>query len=306
MWQVRIYTASKFGVTLNKPIIYHGTFATAFFQTLYRAEPSSALMLFTTLEYHVLVTLPLLILSVPFRQLLPLGIASALISIGVCVAAGVQAELPRNKKRIWSRPLIALLFFLQPIVRGRARYQGRLSIRPTPSAACENLESLELKFRCQRVDYVEYWAEVWMDRIQFVRSILARLEEQGWQFKADTGWSEFDVEIFGNRWSNLQLTTVAEPHPGEKQMFRCRLRTTWSLPAKVAFWAALGFEMLIIGIVGSSLPWLWLLLLIQPAFIWFFAREQNNLKCVIAVLLDEVAKRRALLKIEKTSKQNPA
>jgi hypothetical protein len=207
--------------------------------------------------------------------------------------------LPLKKKRLWSRPLIALLFFLQPIVRGWARYQGRLSIRPTPPAAYENLESLELKYRGQRVDYVEYWAEVWMDRLEFVRSILARLEEQGWQFKADTGWSEFDVEIFGNRWSNLQLTTVAEPHCGEKQMFRCRLRTAWSLPAKVAFWAALGFEMLIIGIVGTALPWLWLLLLIQPAFIWFFAREQNDLKRVIAVLLDEVAKRRALLKIDK-------
>jgi glycosyltransferase involved in cell wall biosynthesis len=299
IWQGRIYTASKFGVTLNKPIIYHGTFATAFFQTLYRAEPSSALMLFTTLEYHVLVTLPLLVLSVPFRQLLPLGIVSVLISMAVCIAAGIQSELPRNKKRLWSRPLIALLFFLQPIVRGWARYQGRLSIRPTPPAAYENLESLELKYRGQRVDYVEYWAEVWMDRLEFVRSILARLEEQGWQFKADTGWSEFDVEIFGNRWSNLQLTTVAEPHCGEKQMFRCRLRTAWSLPAKVAFWAALGFEMLIIGIVGTALPWLWLLLLIQPAFIWFFAREQNDLKRVIAVLLDEVAKRRALLKIDK-------
>ena len=84
-------------------------------------------------------------------------------------------------------------------------------------------------------------------------------------------------------------------------MFRCRLHTAWSLPAKVAFWAALGFEMLIIGIVGNELPWLWLLLLIQPAFIWFFAREQRDLQSIIAVLLDEVAKRRGLLKIQNKS-----
>ena len=58
IWHGRIYTPSKFGVTLNKPIIYHGIFATGFFQTLYRAEPASALMFCTTLEYHVLVSLP--------------------------------------------------------------------------------------------------------------------------------------------------------------------------------------------------------------------------------------------------------
>ncbi|MEP6662626.1 MAG: glycosyltransferase [Verrucomicrobiota bacterium] len=298
MWQGTIYTASKFGITISKPIIYHGVFATGFFQTLYRAEPASALMLCTTLEYHVFISLPLLILSVPFHHLWPLGIVSVLLSVAVCVAAALQAELPKNKKRFWSRPLVALLFFLQPIWRGWARYRGRFSLRPTPQAAYENLESLQMKYRGERVDYVEYWAEIWMDRLDFVRGILERLEEQGWQYKTDSGWSEFDVEIFGNRWSHLQLTTVAEPHRGHKQLFRCRLKTSWSLPAQVAFAAALGFELLMIGIVGQVLPWLWLLLLIQPLLIWFFHREQRDLQRIIAVMLDEIAKRRALLKID--------
>ncbi|MEO6033618.1 MAG: hypothetical protein ABIQ35_00015 [Verrucomicrobiota bacterium] len=204
----------------------------------------------------------------------------------------------KSKKRFWSKPLVALLFFLQPICRGWARYQGRLSMRPTPQAAYESLESIELKDKGRRVDKIEYWAEFWMSRLDFIRSILARLEEQGWQYKTDTGWSEFDVEIFGNRWSHLQLTTVAEPHPGGKQMFRCRLRTSWSLPGKVVFWAALGFELLMIGFVGSALPWLWALLLVQPALAWFFNGEQHDLKRIIAVLLDDVAKRRALRKVD--------
>ncbi len=303
MWHGRIYTASKFGITLNKPIIYHGTFATGFFQTLYRAEPASALMFCTTLEYHVLVSLPLLVLSVPFRHLLPLGLVSVFVSIAICLAAGCQADLPKNKKRFWSHPLVAILFFLQPISRGWARYQGRLSIRATPQAAYENLETVQLKDKGERIEHVEYWAEAWMDRIDLLRSILVRLEEQGWQYKTDTGWSEFDVEIFGNRWSHLQLTTVAEPHRGAKQMFRCRLRTSWSLPAKVAFLGALGFELLMIGFVGSALPWLWALLFIQPIFAWFFDREQRDLQRVIAVMLDEIAKRRGLLKVEKASEK---
>ena len=95
-------------------------------------------MVCTTLEYHVLVTLPLWVLSVTFHPLLPLAITSLLISLGVCVAAGAQAALPRKKTRWWSRPLVALLFFLQPIVRGWARYQGRLLVRPTPAGAAAN------------------------------------------------------------------------------------------------------------------------------------------------------------------------
>jgi hypothetical protein len=67
---------------------------------------------------------------------------------------------------------------------------------------------------------------------------------------------------------------------------------------------ALGFEMLIIGSVGHSLPWLWLLLLIQPALIWFFAREQRDLQRIIAVMLDEVAKRRALHKVQQSPSGN--
>ena len=99
-------------------------------------------MLCTSMEYHVLVTLPLLILSVPFHFLLPVALTSSLISGIICVAAAVQADLPKNQTKIWSRPLVALLFFLQPIARGWARYQGRLGLHPTPPGAHARLDNL--------------------------------------------------------------------------------------------------------------------------------------------------------------------
>ena len=91
IWHGRIYTASKFGVMLRRPIIYHGIFASGFFQTLYRSEPAFALMFCTSLEYHVLITLPLLTLSAPFPYLFPLAATSLLISITICIAAALQA-----------------------------------------------------------------------------------------------------------------------------------------------------------------------------------------------------------------------
>jgi glycosyltransferase involved in cell wall biosynthesis len=298
IWRGHIYTGSKFGVVVRQPIIYHGLFGAGLFQTLYAAEPALTLMLCTTLEYYVLITLPLLVLSVPFHFMLPVALTSLLISLVVCVAAGVQADLPKNQQHLWSRPLVALLFFLQPITRGWARYQGRLSRHPTPKTAEARLESLQQRDRGQSLEEVYYWTMENMDRVDFVHGIIARLGQQGWPSKADSGWCAFDVEIFGNRWARLQLTTVTEELAGNQRLFRCRLRGAWSLMAKIAFYSLLGFELLIIGVVSQEQPWLWMLLLTMPIFGWFVEQEKRNLQRLIAAFLDDIAKQRNLTKLE--------
>jgi hypothetical protein len=263
------------------------------------------LMVTTMLEYHVLATLPLWVVSVIFHPLLPVAITSLLISLGVCIVAGAQAALPRNKRRWWSRPLVGMLFFLQPIVRGWARYQGRLMQRPTALAARQTLDSIALRDSQQPLREVQYWAEQRLDRLALVADILRRLDQQGWPNKSDIGWSDYDVEVYDTRWSKLQLTTVAEEHPRTKQLIRCRLRARWALRARVVFWSLCGFELLVCGFVGPRLPWLWLLLLTLPLFVWFLRREQRNLRSMIAVLLDELAKEWCLTKVQPQSARQP-
>jgi GT2 family glycosyltransferase len=297
VWRGRIYTSSKFGVLVRPPIIYHGFFASAGFQFLYGSEPSVSLMLSTTLEYHVLVTLPLWILAVTFHHLLPLAITSLLFSLGVCVAAGAQASLPKNKTRRWSRPLVAMLFFLQPIVRGLARYRGRLAAPQTPLAAQQSLDSVALRHSRHSLDRICYWAEQRVDRLAWIAAVLRGLDSQGWPNKPDIGWSEYDVEVYGSRWSSLQLITVSEEHPQNKQMLCCRLRARWSLQAKVAFWSLCGLELLILGLLGSSLRWLWFILLSLPLFAWALHRERRSLQSVIVVFLDDLAEEWKLKKI---------
>ena len=300
IWHGRIYTSAKFGVETRKPIIYHGVFGSGFFQTLYSPPPEMALMLTTTLEYHVLITVPLLVLSVPFPNLLPLGVVSALVSLATCVAAGIQAELPKNKRHWWSKPLVAALFFLQPIYRGYARYKSRLSLKQTPPAPPEaQRAAFQLKEKGENLDVVEYWADTWVDRLEFLGALLHRLDEQRWQNKTDAGWSEYDVEIYGSRWTYLQLTTVAEPYGGGRQLFRVRLETKWSLLAKVGFFSALAFELLVIGFVGTAIPWLWLLLLLQVLFAWFLEVEQRDLQRLIIAMMDEVGAQKGLYKMDK-------
>jgi O-antigen biosynthesis protein len=295
-WQGRIYSPAKAGVVTRSRIIYHGTFGSGFFQTLYTPPPAFGLMLVTSLEYHVLVALPMIVLSVIFPSLLPLMVTSVLVPLIVCSSAAAQAELPARTKTIWSRPMVALLFFLQPIVRGWARYQGRLRVQRRPLAEFETLDSLSLQRRKLRVAELEYWNEQNLDRIQFLRAVMERLDKKDWPNKADLGWNNYDLEIYGSRWCCLQLLTVAESYEGSRQLIRCRLATTWTLFSKAAFWGLAGAELLVIGFLGSFFPWLWGLLLTLPLLAAWLARQQRNLKRLISVFLDDVAKDLGMVK----------
>jgi glycosyltransferase involved in cell wall biosynthesis len=297
VWRGRIYAASKFGVLLRRPIIHGGLFGSGWFQSLYAAEPSVTPMLCTALEYHVFVTLPLWVLAALFNSLLPLAATSLLISLGVCVTAGAQAALPPNKIQWWSRPLVALLYFLQPIVRGWARYEGRLRLRPTPGGPWESLDSIALRDSKMGLGEVQYLTKRPIERVEFVSTVLKHLDRQGWQNLSDIGWSGFDVEIYGNRWVNLQLTTVAEDHPHGRQLIRCRLRGCWSLHAKVAFWGLVGLDLLAIGFFSGWSKWIGLSLLTLPALAWFLARQKRTLQSVVVVFLDGLAKERNMTKV---------
>ncbi len=304
IWRGQIYTASKFGLVIGRSVIYHGVFATGFFQTLYSAPPAWTLMLCTSMEYHVLITLPLLVLSVPFSFLLPVAVISPILSLVICAAAAWQAGLPKSKKKWWSRPLVALLYFLQPIARGWARYQGRLGLQQTPPAAKERLELLRQGDSGESLDQLFFWGDGKIGRIDWVSGIVLRLDQQGWASKTDTGWSEYDVELFGNRWSRLQLTTATEDFAGGKRLFRCRLCAQWSLLAVLAFWTAFGFEVLLIGVVRNELPFFWMLLLTMPIFGWFIEQEKRNQQRLIAAFLEDVARQRGLTKIRYDARQD--
>ncbi|NBR87675.1 MAG: glycosyltransferase, partial [Verrucomicrobia bacterium] len=305
IWHGRIYTTAKIGVVTRSPIIYHGVFGSAFFQSIYAPSPSMFLMLITSLEWHVLVTLPLLTLGiagagVKFPLLLPLGIASALASLTLCVIAGRQAEIPAAKRTFWSRPLVAWLFLVQPIVRGWARYSERLMLQQTPLSAHETLDTLDLKRRRdERFELAGYWADYPLDRMEFLGAILRELDKQGWQNKTDNGWSEFDVEIYGSRWCHLRLITATEHHQGGKQMVRCRMNTGWSLLGRMTFWAAFGLVLMISTTVGMVFPWLNLIWIVPVWLGWLLQTQQRDFRRILTVLLDEVAAKFHLTKVER-------
>ena len=288
IWRGRIYTPAKLGILMRPAMIYRGPFGAGLFQTLYAAKPVAVMTFFISLEYHLLITLPFAALSVAFPSMLPLTLAAVVLSVGVCVLAGAQADLSADKMRVWSRPLVGLLFFLQPIVRGFARYRGRIGIPNSPPESWTRHEALERLNPDRSLDEVCYWSQDGLDRHAFVASVLRCLDQQGWQSKSDAGWGDHDVEIYGNRWSQCQITTVSENLlPG---LIRCRLRPLMSLPAKLLLGLFLCAELVAIGLLQDTNPWVWLILLSLPLLAWWLEQEKHDLQRLIAAFLDELAR----------------
>lgn len=287
VWQGRIYAPATGPLLARRAMIYHGRFGLAPFQSLYQGPPSYAFAALTSLEYHVLVTLPLLALGSVVPGLLSLGLASAVLSLSVCALAAARAELP-PRRRIWSRPLVGLLHLLQPVVRGWARYRGRLKGVRSPLARLENLDSLSRQQ--QRLIPRELIVPDPANRGRgaFLEYLLDRLGRAGWACRVDAGWRRVDLEVYGSRWSKLQLTTLSE-HTPEGARIWCRLRTCWTLPARLAFGAAGLLAVLGVLIAQARHPWTWALLLLPPALAGIWARDQQNLRRIFGVFLEHVA-----------------
>ncbi|MBX3734632.1 MAG: glycosyltransferase [Verrucomicrobiae bacterium] len=303
IWHGRIYSPAKFGVETRAPIIYHGLFGSAFFQSIYATPPSLILVVPTSLEYHVLVTLPLLVLGSVVPHLASVGLASLCFSLAMCGIAAGQAELPPGHRRWWSRPLVALLFFLQPIVRGWARHQGHLRGQQRALGDQENLNSLILGDQGDDLDRLLFWSESGMDRMVFLGRVLERLDQRKWPNKPDAGWSPYDVEIYGSRWACLQLTTAGEWFPGRREMIRCRLKARWSFLARALFWSVAGFTLVLIGTLTGSGSWL--LLLALPLLAWWLDQERRNLTRVTANFLIELAKECQLVQVDSSRLDTP-
>jgi hypothetical protein len=128
MWRGRIYSSSKYGILLQRPVIYTA-YSARVFQNL-RAGPAYT-DAFTSLEYHALGTLPVL---------LPLAVVSLVIAgrppawwchLGSASAAG-QADLPEKHRRWWSRPLCTS-FSCSPSRLGAVSVAVDLRPRPRPA-----------------------------------------------------------------------------------------------------------------------------------------------------------------------------
>jgi hypothetical protein len=227
----------------------------------------------------------------------PLACVSLALSAGVGVVAAVQADLPKNARRFWSRPLIALLFLLQPIERGFARYRSQLRLRPVPNGRLTRKDLPQAVASAPVADLLIYWSQGHDDRYAFLKALFLQLEQDRWQTRVDSGWADYDLEVCEGRWSRLRLMTATEQLEQGAIALHCRLGTFWSFAAKVLFWFILVVQLVLARVLGSRQPWIWMSLLTLPLLGWFLEQKQRKLRQAMILLLDEVAGKRNWVKL---------
>ena len=297
-WRGRIYGRARMSELFGRSVIYHGPFGSGLFQSLYSPEPVGLIPFVTSLEWHVVVTFGMCLLTAVWTALWPLAVLSMLASLSVAVAASAMVVLPPLQKRWASRPIVALLYLLQPIVRGWPRYARRIVTTETPRAAQAAVRSQARRFRhvtSRRT--VQYWTEKGVERLTFLQHMLAIIDRDRWQAHVDSGWDDYDVCLYGDRLSRVMVKTVAENHGGQKRLLRAKLTAHWTFLAKVAF-AIIGGDALVLRKLTAAHDWsLFVLAVIPLLAAYFHLRTRRTMRLGLA-LMDCTARELGLTKIE--------
>jgi GT2 family glycosyltransferase len=281
-WRGVMYGASLQGLRLGRPIIYRGTFGTALFQCLYQPGPAHWAMLPATLEWHAVAAM-LLVWSVLWPPLLLMSAAMLLAAATVAALQAAQARLSPPYAGLRSRMLIAVLCYLQPLIRSWKRYYTRLFSRRAPQhdpvfddcgvAVPATDNSLRNALRgvpfpgtprnafptdaARRLALggrtsLAYWSESGTGRIELLTQAVAYMNEHRWGKLLDSGWSRWDVEVYCGSGLMLKIVTAQEEHDSGRRLVRVRYGL---MPTGLHKLAALT---VLTGVAASALAYPWL------------------------------------------------
>lgn len=223
-WKGQIYGAPRFRWLFNRPIIYHGVFGEGLFQSIYPSPQSEVAAYVSSIEWVVLTGF-MAVLGVPLEKLriVPLLMFGA--TFLVALSYMLNARIERRFDTIGARLLVAFLAFMQPLSRGWARYFTWLRYKHTPLAVISTPESgIPPVNRRGRASKMAFWNEEGHGRERLLTEVVATLESEGWRYSQDTGWKDWDVQIYGNQFWSVQVRTVTEYHGGPKCLTRVMLR----------------------------------------------------------------------------------
>src|SRR2546426_10397119 len=224
-WRGQIYGAPRFSWFVNRPVIYHGIFGEGFFQSIYPVPQSDVAAYLSSIEWFAL-TIFLFGLGIflPALRIVPY----LMLGGTLCVALSymVRAQIEPKFDTVRARLLVMLLAFVQPLVRGFSRYFTWLRFKRTPANVIQRHERLPERARSAgSLSRRLFWSEQGRDRHHLLGAMFQLLEEEGWRYSTDSGWNEWDIQIYGNFWWSVVLQTVTEYHGSGKCLTRVRLRS---------------------------------------------------------------------------------
>lgn len=286
-WRGRIYGGDGIGVRFGRDVIYHGVFGSGLFQTIYRRQASLVAAMLMSIEWNLL-SLFVGVLGLAFTPLIVVALIMLCVPLVLAAVASMQAPMPRHQ-HVFTRPLIALLHWRQPIERGWARYSVRLKAKVLQREAKGPRQFRPLPLERGHKRTLRYWSKYY-DRVVLLQKIKEEVAAAGWRMRLDSGWNDWDMEIYGSRYVKVRLTSMSEHHHGDNQGMLTRLRVEL-LPS--TFCKVLTFASLIM--TGLLFLYVWPFsrpALLIPMFLWtMYLVNKAVVASPVLNLIDEVAER---------------
>jgi glycosyltransferase involved in cell wall biosynthesis len=302
-WRGQIYGAPRFTWLISRPIIYHGVFGEGFFQSMYPTPQSDVAGYLSSIEWFALtVFLFGLGIFLPALRIVPYLMFGG--TLCVALSHMLHARIESRFDTMAARLLVMCLAFVQPLVRGWSRYFTWLHFKRTPRTVIKTHERLPADANGARnLRRRVYWSENGKDRHHLLALILTLLEEEDWRYSADTGWNEWDIQIYGNFWWSMTLQTVTEYHGSLKCLTRARLQHRFVTTTVIINLVALSLLTYRYLNVGRADLWLVLPYLF---FIAFLAIRARQLKQRVAELIDVAAFRAGLQRVSQSNRRETA
>lgn len=222
-WRGRLYGAGLDGLLSRRQRIYHGTWGTALFQSLYERQRGAIASLPRMPEWYLVIALLSALSAVGLYwapllaafPLLTLAVATA-VAQALSAAASAWSRQPAAARRSrWrDRGLVTLLFLAQPLARllGRLRYglaPWRLAPRRRLSPPYPRTCSI--------------WSEQWRAQEQRLEELESAIRAGGAPVLRGRAFDRVDLRIRGGGLASTGLRMAIEEHGTGRQLVLVRI-----------------------------------------------------------------------------------
>lgn len=204
--------------------IYHGTWGSAPFQSLYQSPSGGWLSLPLMPEWYLLIGSIALfnLVGLTWQPLLTVSAPLLLVAIALPImqavrsAAGATFEPNRTQhQRMQLRAVTAVLHVMQPL----ARLIGRLNHGLTPWRKRRAApKRVQLGTRSPTL-----WFEDWQDPADVLTRLSRTLQAAGIPCRSGGDYDDWDLEVRGGTIGSARLNLAVEEHGGGKQLYRFRI-----------------------------------------------------------------------------------
>ncbi len=262
-WQGRIYgNGLTLPVKVKKDKIFHGTWGSALFQSVYQPEGSFISYIPLMPEWYLISgTLGILgCLGFLWSPLLWVFTLFAFTIILVFTQAAISAKknssLQPHQKKYKYNLLIILLHVIQPIARLYGRFVNGLTPWRQRSAGLSSKFLFAFGSRT-----FTHWSEEWRSAEDWLGDIEKKLINLKARVKRGSDFDDWDLQVQIGLFSRSKALLVIEEHGGGKQYLKFKCRASYSanafvIPAliiAVSVLAALNNQWVIHGIMDALL-----------------------------------------------------